>query len=409
VEDADALTSGTPDVSALVDELRHRIEQRRREGFYPDRLEQDLEAHFQRIAAHRPAPYDYSELHRRLAGLDHAMGFSPAHIPYDSGLPGGAALHRVVGKAVSRQTAGILEQMITFGNAVRDLFRELLVALEHPNAHVHSELLGQVDALMERIGELDRVATSTGSLASDAALLRRIERLEAAERNREFHPWFSNERFESKFRGAEADLLDRYDDLARRFVGCDGVVDLGCGRGEFIELLRTHGVSACGVEIDPSLVDRCRTKDLDVVHADAVEWLAAAADGTLGGISMIQVIEHLSAQQRVDVVRLAADKLRPGGRLLIETVNPQSLYIFARAFYVDPTHDTPVHPAYLEFLLKEAGFGEIAIEWRSDPPADEVLQAVPASENPADLGGDNVGRVNRLLFGPQDYAIFATR
>ena len=97
--------------------------------------------------------------------------------------------------------------------------------------------------------------------------------------------------------------------------------------------------------------------------------------------------------------------------MIIETLNPQSLYIFARAFYADPTHDTPVHPAYLQFLLKEAGFHEIGIEWRSPPPSDEPLRPIEAAAGDpvVEQVNANIERVNAILFGPQDYAVLAVR
>jgi 2-polyprenyl-3-methyl-5-hydroxy-6-metoxy-1,4-benzoquinol methylase len=400
-----------PDVDALVVQLKERVERRRREGAYPPELEAEMDAHFQRIASHRPTPYDYGALRARLGELDHAMGFSPAHIAYESGLPGGTALHRTVGKAVSRQTAGILEQMHQFAEAVRNALREMVVVLEHPNAHVHAELLGQVDALMERFADLDR--TPQDPLVGLAEVRHRLDRLEAAESARRFTPWFGAATFEDQFRGSKVELRDRYVDLATRLAGCGPVVDLGCGRGEFLQLLAEQGVEAKGIEIDRSLVEAGRADGLPIEYGDAVEWLAAEPDGSLGGISMIQVIEHLTPKDRTEVVRLAAEKLRPGGRILVETLNPQSLYIFARAFYADPTHDTPVHPAYLEFLLKEAGFGEIGIEWRSPPPDGEPLEPVTGpADDPDQLVAQvnaNIARVNAILFGPQDYAILAVR
>ncbi|HUP85262.1 MAG TPA: class I SAM-dependent methyltransferase [Acidimicrobiales bacterium] len=400
-----------PDVDALVVQLKARVERRRREGAYPPELEAEMDAHFQRIASHRPTPYDYEALRVRLGELDHAMGFSPAHIEYGSGLPGGTALHRTVGKAVSRQTAGILEQMHGFAEAIRNVLREMVVVLEHPNAHVHAELLGQVDALMERFADLDR--TPQDPLVGLSEVRSRLERLEAAEAARRFTPWFGAATFEDQFRGSKGELRDRYVDLASRLAGCGPVVDLGCGRGEFLQLLAEQGVEARGIEIDRSLVEAGRTIGLPIEYGDAVEWLAAEPDGSLGGIAMIQVIEHLTPKGRTEVVRLAAEKLRPGGRILVETLNPQSLYIFARAFYADPTHDTPVHPAYLEFLLKEAGFRDIGIEWRSPPPEGEPLEPVTGTADDPDQivaqVNANIARVNAILFGPQDYAILAVR
>ena len=370
-----------------------------------------MDAHFQRIVAHRPGPYDYSVLTSALAAVDEAMGFTPARIAYESGVPGGSSLHRTIAKIVSRQTNGVLEQMHDFAVAVREVLREMAVVLEHPNAHVHAELLGQVDALLERFADLDRAPQGTDASLVD--LRKRLERLEAAERSKQFMPWFGAATFEDQFRGTTEDMRSRYAGLAGQLANCSPVLDIGCGRGEFLELLAEAGVESKGIDIDRSLVERGRAAGLPVEFGDAVEWLASEPDGSLGGIAMIQVIEHLSAKDRVEVVRLAADKLRPGGRILIETLNPQSLYIFARAFYADPTHETPVHPAYLDFLLKEAGFSETGIEWRSPPPDGEAL--MPLTAEPGDPDGlvrqinANIERVNAILFGPQDYAILAVR
>ena len=193
------------------------------------------------------------------------------------------------------------------------------------------------------------------------------------------------------------------------FVGLSPVVDLGCGRGEFLDLLIEEGVDAIGVEVDPRLVQALCDRGLRVDHVDAITWLRRCEDASLGGISMIQVIEHLTPQEVVDVVVLAREKVRPGGKIVIETLNPQSLYIFARAFYADPTHTNPIHPAYLAFLFNEAGFEDVRLDWRSPPASDEVLEAVPDDGDDARITNANIERLNALLFAPQDYALIAVR
>jgi O-antigen chain-terminating methyltransferase len=137
--------------------------------------------------------------------------------------------------------------------------------------------------------------------------------------------------------------------------------------------------------------------------------LTKVPDGSLGGIVLLQVIEHITAQQVVQLVSNAYDKLRPGGVLMMETVNPQSLYVFAHAFYLDPTHGQPVHPAYLTFLVRESGFSDVTIDWRSLPPTEETLQELDGSEPVVKAVNENLRRLNTLLFAPQDYALIATR
>jgi len=390
-----------PDVDALIDQLRLTVEQRRSEGLYPAGLEDDLEAHFRRIVSHRVVP-DTSALDASLQRLRSLPGLSPSRIPAESGVPGGAALHRAVAKVVSRQAQGILEQVEELASALRSVADELARALRQPNTHVHPDLVGQVDALQERMAALERQPLD--SPAAVAELGRRVERLEVAEALRQFRAPFSAADFEAEFRGDAAALKERYRDLAARFEGCAPVLDIGCGRGELLELLAELGVEASGVELDPELAADAAGRGLAVGAGDGLAHLASLADGSLGGIAMIQVVEHLTPQQVVNLVGIALDKVRPGGRVIIETVNPQSLYVFARAFYVDPTHDRPVHPAYLAFLFRQAGFAGVEIDWRSPPPQEETLQLVGQPHLDA-----NIERLNQLLFAPQDYALIATR
>lgn len=402
----EAEQSSVPDVGALVDELRARVEQREREGYYPPELSQRLHEHFRRIVGQRSVP-DLDVLRRQVAVLDTVGSFNPARIPLTSGMPGGQKLHGAVAKVVSRQTSGILEQMQQFSDAVRLALQTVLAALEEPHAHVHADLLGQIDSLYERMSAFER--GPIGSKAAVSALRARLEALEAAEADRGFAPFYGNARFEEEFRGTREEMLARYRELAQELADHGPVLDIGCGRGEFLELLNELGVECSGVEVDPVLVEDCVRRGLPAEHADGIAHLASLDDATLGGIVLIQVIEHLTPQQAVELVALARDKLRPGGRAVIETVNPQSLYVFAHAFYVDPTHTQPVHPAYLRFLFSEAGFADVRIEWRSEPPAGDMLQEVPAADDFGKAVNENLDRLNRLLFAPQDYAIVATR
>jgi O-antigen chain-terminating methyltransferase len=111
----------------------------------------------------------------------------------------------------------------------------------------------------------------------------------------------------------------------------------------------------------------------------------------------------------IDVVKLMADKVRPGGRVVIETVNPMSLFTYAHAFWVDPDHVRPVHPRFLSFVFKEAGFGKVECIDRSPVPVDESLELLPGDDELSKRMNVNLERINALLFGPQDYAVVATR
>ncbi|MGH2731404.1 MAG: class I SAM-dependent methyltransferase [Actinomycetota bacterium] len=392
--------AGSADLDELIRRLRARVEERRRSGLYPPGLEDDLDAHFRNIAANRPAQGPEA-LRRALALLGSHMAFDSKAIPVDSRLPGGEAVHRATAKLVGRQTAGILDQVRSFATALHSVLQILVNATEEGGGHFHSDLVGRIEALGEELGSLRH--TSPGSI------LRRLEKLEAAEARRQFRPWFAQERFMEEFRGSGEEIAGHYGELAKRFADCSPVLDIGCGRGEFLELLGGLEIEASGVEIDPELVTCARERGLKVEEGDGLRLLGHAGNDSLGGLVLIQVVEHFSAQELVDLVALAAEKLRPGGKVLIETINPQSLYVYAHSFAIDPTHVHPVHPAYLAFLFREAGFSGWEIEWRAVPPKEDALESLPEEADPDGRLNANLERLNRLLFAPQDFALIATR
>lgn len=392
------------DLEAILVKLRERVAARREAGQYPEALEERLSEHFQRILAHRkPEPLpDETYLQELVAQLDERSDFGLHRVSYASEVPGGEKLHRTIGKVVARQNAAVLEQLQHYTNLVNELLRTLAGIIDDPPRHFHDDLWRQIDGLLERSADVERM--DAGGPAAVAALAERVSAIEERAGLVPFDPWYSNEAFEAAFRGSRDELLERYASLADRLAGCGPVLDIGCGRGELLELLRDRHVEAFGVETDAKLVATCTAMGLDVRHGDGMAALRDAETASLGGVTLIQVIEHLTSQQAVDLVALAADRVRPGGRVVIETVNPQSLYVYAHAFYLDPTHVRPVHPAWLMFLFREAGFGEVAVDWRAPVPEGEALEVGGSEAHDA-----NVARLNQLLFAAQDYAVIATR
>ena len=388
-------------IDPLIEDLRRRVAERRKTGFYPEGLEEELDAHFRRIVAHRRVS-DLDSLRSSLEVLDVRGAFGLDRISLNTSVPGGDYLHRGVAKLVARQTQGVLEQLQGFADVVREALGKIADALEDPYGHVHTDMVGQLDAVWERLAAWERGPVDSAAAVAD--LRRRIEALEGSERRRDFRPSYTADAFESAFRGSANELKSRYGELAQRFADHSPVLDIGCGRGEFMELLRESGVETTGVEIDPVLVEEGRAAGFEISRGDGVLHLAAVPDGSLGGIVLLQVVEHLTPQQVVDLVAVARHKLRGGGLMVVETVNPQSLYTFAHSFYLDPTHANPVHPAYLKFLFEQSGWKDVAIEWRSPPPADDVLAV---EEGATETAAANVVRLNQLLFAPQDYALVA--
>lgn len=215
-------------------------------------------------------------------------------------------------------------------------------------------------------------------------------------------------RFEQRFRGSEQQIRDRLRVYFPYFQGQDGVVDLGCGRGEFLQMLGEAGVAATGVDIDPEMVEACRAKGLAGAHGDLLDYLEGLADGSLGGIFSAQVAEHLPAERVARLVTVAHRKLRPEASLVVETLNPESLFVLYRWFWMDPTHVRLIHPETLKFLFESAGFRDVTIRFAPAPegplpiPALELDGCAPEAVRRFNLATDYL---NKLLYGSQDYAV----
>ena len=388
------------DLDKLLSTLRDRVDQRWRAGEYPVGLEEQLAEHFAQLTVERPPPASMllDQLEAARARL-HAFEFA-RHLHEESRIPGGKMAHRVINKAITRQIEDIIDQTQEHAQAV-----DRAVALL---TEVVAALAQSYDAgVVQQVGDLQtRLADERAELHGIAL---RLDDLAARVPGAPIDTWYSSDDFNNDFRGGTEWVMDRYRDLVPAFAGCDPVLEVGFGRGEFLELLREAGIDAWGIEPDATAVDAARMHGLRAEKGTAIEYLRDLDDGSLGGLVMIQVIEHLTPQGVVDVVRLAADKVRPGGRVLIETVNPTSLYTYAHAFWVDPDHTRPVHPRLLEFLFKEAHFASVERLDRSRVPDDERLELLPGDDEATRVMNANLQRIDSLLFGPQDYAILATR
>ena len=205
--------------------------------------------------------------------------------------------------------------------------------------------------------------------------------------------------FESRMRGSVEAIRERQRRYVDDFRDHAPVLDIGCGRGELLGLLREAGVDARGIDADADMVAYASGEGLDVEQADLVAYLEQLDDGSLGGIFMGQVVEHLPPATLVDALGLAAAKLRAGGLLVAETINPLSP-LALRSYFADLTHAQPLVPETLELLARQAGFTETGLRFLNEPadrltePDDPVIAA-------------NVRRLNELLFAPLDYALVA--
>jgi len=219
---------------------------------------------------------------------------------------------------------------------------------------------------------------------------------------------FDYPHFEDLYRGSNKEVRERQAEYLPLFEGQAPVLDVACGRGEFLALLREKGIEARGVDLDPDMVARCREQQLDVTQADAFGYLESLPDDSLGGIFSAQFIEHLPAPGYVRLLRLAHQKLCPGGVLVLETPNPECLAALSQSFFLDPTHAQPIPSGQLRFFMEETGFTRISI--RHVSPVQPRLPELPlwpeSDASPAAKGWNREARrFNEKYFGYQDYAL----
>ena len=295
--------------------------------------------------------------------------------------------------------------------------RRMLEPLAHAQRAFNDAVLKVADGLSERIDSV------VGALAAGDRRVRELEerltRLERREggvpqtvasqpRQDALPDYFA---FESRMRAPTEEVRERQRPYVELLAASAPVLDLGCGRGELLGLLHDAGVEASGVDADADMVAFARGEGLDVGQADALAHLGGLDDGKLGAITALQLVEHLPPPALVSLLALAARKVRTGGLLLLETINPLSPRA-VQNYFADLTHSQPLVPATLELLVRDAGFEQVEVRYLNQPG--ERLREI---ELPAgaewDAARAALARNNQLLnetvFAPLDYALLARR
>ncbi|MGD0872459.1 MAG: class I SAM-dependent methyltransferase [Bryobacteraceae bacterium] len=208
---------------------------------------------------------------------------------------------------------------------------------------------------------------------------------------------FDYSKFAERFRGTEEYVKAGQQLYLPYFEGCRNVLDIGCGRGEFLEVMRDASIPARGIDVGAESVAVCRLKGLDAEIADVFPYLASMEEGALDGIFCSQVVEHLPPERLPEMIRLCAERLARGGVIVIETPNPECLAIFGTHFYLDPTHTRPVPHPLLMFYLEEYGVG--LMQLRRLSPAVETMPSLGSL--PDDFRG--------AFFDALDYAVIGRK
>jgi 2-polyprenyl-3-methyl-5-hydroxy-6-metoxy-1,4-benzoquinol methylase len=287
-----------------------------------------------------------------------------------------------------------------------------------------SRLATQQPALLRAYDELsDRV-----SLAQQTAVLlkREVERLIAAppgsvDASAASLDSFKYVGFEDRFRGSQDRIRAQLADYVPLFAGASRVIDIGCGRGELLDLLREAGIGAHGVDVNASMVEICRERGLSADVAGAVEYLEQQPDDSLDGLIAIQVVEHLEPSYLTRLLDVAFSKLKAGAPLVLETLNPACWVAFFESYIRDVTHRWPLHPDTLHYLAQASGFSSVTVQFRAPVAEADRLEHVPAlrteegrAHDPVvadlvDVVNAHADKLNARLFTHMDYAVVARK
>ncbi|MBD9468877.1 methyltransferase domain-containing protein [Pseudoxanthomonas sp. PXM01] len=296
---------------------------------------------------------------------------------------------------------GVLEERI---REIASGIEVRLAALEQASSGTHQRAEERLDALegactllAERISELAASIPPAAPLPKAEPDKRNLDALYAA--------------FEEAFRGSNELVRTRVRpylaDVAGAVVaGQDApIVDIGCGRGEWLEVLRDAGYRARGIDSNQVFVQACRAKGLDVTEGDAFEVLKQMPDSSVAGVTSIHLIEHLGFESLIDFLDESHRILRPGGILIMETPNPENVLVGSNWFYMDPTHRNPLPPGLMFWLTRSRGFTDVRVERLSearDVPIPALLQEDAA-------GAASLNMVLEHFRAPVDYAVIARR
>ena len=315
------------------------------------------------------------------------------------------------------------------GPQLSDISQVEITAVENQQRLVAS-IQQEMGRVLARINQLDeqfnRTASGNGALTADLALVRQdlryqqrnvslmLEELQKPEQ-KENAPIFVDKHsedqmdafyvaFEDACRGSREEIrlaMEAYLPHLQEFTerGNARLLDLGCGRGEWLQLMQEQGWQVQGIDMNNVMVQQCLEQGLDVNQGDALGYLQKQPDSSIDLITGFHIIEHLPFSTLFGVFGEAMRVLKPNGRILFETPNPENLLVGSHTFYHDPTHRNPVTPTSIEFLARYHGFID-----------SEIIRLHPYPDEAKVVGIDPLTeRVNGHLCGPQDYAIMALK
>lgn len=319
-----------------------------------------------------------------------------------------AGVARRLGEILDRQYSAFADEMLRRW--------ESMVARGEREAAVVAELLASHEDLLRTLAtvqqastavkrEVERLACAPGA-AAPLAPAASASPQQAAATTIDAYKYVG---FEDRFRGSRDEIRARQSEYVALFAGARDVLDIGCGRGEFLDLLHEAGIPARGLDLNLEMASLCRERGLEVEQGDALAYLEGLEHGALGGLIALQVVEHLQPDYLLALLAAAYDKLRPGSTIVLETVNPTCWFAFFESYVRDITHVRPLHPDSLSYYVSASGFQKTSVRFSAPVPDTEKLGRLPGQDAATAAINANIDRLNTLLFTYLDYAVTAVR
>ncbi len=206
--------------------------------------------------------------------------------------------------------------------------------------------------------------------------------------------------FEDTFRGSREDIFNRLKvflpliEEAKLGTSDSVVLDVGCGRGEWLELLRESGYTARGLDINRVMIEQCLSRGFEVIESDVISYLQSLEDSSLGAVTGFHIIEHLPFETLMTLFTEAIRVIKPGGLVIFETPNPENILVGSCNFYIDPTHRNPLPSSTIHFLAESQGLERV-----------KIIKLHPYSDISIPSDSDLAERFNKYFYGAQDYAV----
>ena len=210
--------------------------------------------------------------------------------------------------------------------------------------------------------------------------------------------------FEDQFRGSREDISNRLKvylpllEVAKIGTPDFPILDVGCGRGEWLELLRDSGYTARGIDVNRVMLEQCSSRGLDVLESDLILHLQSLPSDSLGAVTGFHVIEHISFEALIKLFDEVVRVLKPQGLVIFETPNPKNILVGSHTFYLDPSHRNPLPSSMIKFMAEARGLHNVTI-----------MDLHPSPEALRFTGSGLAERLNEFFYSAQDYAVIGYR